>query len=692
MAAAVPPAIVPPGGAPPGVVVPQLPYAADPGSVTGWILDATATETSDSISKTLELGFSRLVDNIPDQGDPGHQEAMQDMVLEVINSDTLCTYLTATNFGSGTVRITVIHSTARYSAGFGGSNTLHGQTLGLLGEMRGDQLPMLVKFDPDLTENLTHALTMEEVTVPPDALVDSYFATPTATHLMPPVSMAQGGVKMNLSNFCPIPLAWAPYFLDSKKPVEALNMGRLLVASLTEVDHRARASPLLDWIRAACTRLGPNAVDRDRSVLNQGYEPTAPDARVIKWMKNKLAPYQQAGLVPPAPILQGGPVGGPVLPGGVAAAVSKEREYTALETSKIQAACSLTDAQWLTELPDVYPRMLEEGRTTARVKALLESTFQPDDLFSLSAVHLHVTADLAKDMRDLNFGFNNDLTYENCHRGISPFTMIGVSMATASKRRRHEDRFARTSNLTLAEVALAETTPDAIPSEYHGLINLLRRYVELLRLILGPRCGHYELVLRITAELNARQHIFEALTARQIASLLWQIFMDARRFLSTGLDIRGNLPQTLLRTTYNEVAAGIVQAHLNVPYAQLLGQDAGEPSEGNDAPQSTGTGPSRESRTFRHVPPAIKTILRGVKSKYPSVTIAEIMAAHEPPLTYAQVKMGPNGSCLDYLCFGSCKNPRCSYKHAPACAIQATRAETVAPKLGEAYTAYDAAQ
>jgi hypothetical protein len=140
-------------------------------------------------------------------------------------------------------------------------------------------------------------------------------------------------------------------------------------------------------------------------------------------------------------------------------------------------------------------------------------------------------------------------------------------MATGSKRRRHEDRFSRTSTLTLAEVAMAETTPDAIPSEYHGMINLLKRYVELLRLVVGPRCGHYELVLRITAEVNARQHIFEALTARQIASLLWQIFMDARRFFSTGIDIRGNLPQTLLRTAYNEVAAGIVPAHLNTPYA-----------------------------------------------------------------------------------------------------------------------------
>jgi hypothetical protein len=336
--------------------------------------------------------------------------------------------------------------------------------------------------------------------------------------------------------------------------------------------------------------------------------------------------------------------------------------------------------------------MLEEGRTTARVKALLEDTFRPEDRYSLSAVYLQATADMAKDLKELNFGYSNDLSYDTCHRGISPFAVIGVSMATASKRRRHADRFARTSNLTLAEVAQAETTPDALPQEYHGLVNLLRRYVEFLRHVVGERSGHYVEVLRIAAELNTHQHVFEYLGTKQITSLLWQIFMDARRFFSTGIDVRGNLPQSLLRTTYNEVAAGIIPAHLNVPYSHLMGQEASDDASPHTESTEAGTGQaSRESRTFRHVPSSIKTILRGARSKYPSLTIAELMAAHDPPLLYAQVKLGPSGSCLDFLCFGACKSPGCSYKHAATASIQAARAETVAPKLGAAYNAYDAA-
>ena len=72
MAGMVPPIIVPPGGVPALAVTPQLPFAADPGTITGWLLDTTSTETSDSISKGLERGFNRLVNNIPDPNAPGY--------------------------------------------------------------------------------------------------------------------------------------------------------------------------------------------------------------------------------------------------------------------------------------------------------------------------------------------------------------------------------------------------------------------------------------------------------------------------------------------------------------------------------------------------------------------------------------------------------------------------------------------
>jgi hypothetical protein len=132
---------------------------------------------------------------------------------------------------------------------------------------------------------------------------------------------------------------------------------------------------------------------------------------------------------------------------------------------KIQAACGLSNVQWDTNLSEVYTRMLEEGRTMAWVKVLLEDVFCPDDLFSLTNVHLGVTTDLAKDVKELNFGNSNDWSYDTCHRGLSPFAVIGVSMATASKHQSQADR-TQTNNLKLAEEAQSETTPDPLPTDY----------------------------------------------------------------------------------------------------------------------------------------------------------------------------------------------------------------------------------
>jgi hypothetical protein len=84
------------------------------------------------------------------------------------------------------------------------------------------------------------------------------------------------------------------------------------------------------------------------------------------------------------------------VPAGTIMTLLGESEITQLETMKTQAACGLNDAHWDTSLPKLYTWMLEEGRTTARVKALLEDVFQPDDMYSLTSVHLGVTTDMAK--------------------------------------------------------------------------------------------------------------------------------------------------------------------------------------------------------------------------------------------------------------------------------------------------------
>jgi hypothetical protein len=87
--------------------------------------------------------------------------------------------------------------------------------------------------------------------------------------------------------------------------------------------------------------------------------------------------------------------GATVFPGSTFTAPSGEKEYSQLETSQIQAACGrLTNAQWDTYLPEIFTRMLDKGQTMAWVRALLKDTFRPDNIFSLTSVHLGITESL----------------------------------------------------------------------------------------------------------------------------------------------------------------------------------------------------------------------------------------------------------------------------------------------------------
>jgi hypothetical protein len=146
-----------------------------------------------------------------------------------------------------------------------------------------------------------------------------------------------------------------------------------------------------------------------------------------------MPPYWKAAAANSMPPMTGAILGAPVLPGGTLTTSSGEKEYSQLKSSWHQAVCGLTDAQqWDTDLSELYVRMLEEGRTTAQVKALLEDNFWPDAAFSHMSVHLGIMEKMAKDIKEFNFGYNNDLF--SSHRGLSPSAVTVVSMTTSTSK------------------------------------------------------------------------------------------------------------------------------------------------------------------------------------------------------------------------------------------------------------------
>jgi hypothetical protein len=119
--------------------------------------------------------------------------------------------------------------------------------------------------------------------------------------------------------------------------------------------------------------------------------------------------------------------------------------------------------------------MLEEGRIEVRTQAMMRELLVPnkDDMFN--AIQVLVLEDMAKDFKNLNFGYNGDAGYSTCHHGMSPFMVILVLMAQASQRQRAAKRYARVgTNLILSDMTGSEMVPDATPRSYCKLMDVLK--------------------------------------------------------------------------------------------------------------------------------------------------------------------------------------------------------------------------
>jgi hypothetical protein len=73
-----------------------------------------------------------------------------------------------------------------------------------------------------------------------------------------------------------------------------------------------------------------------------------------------------------------------------------------MESDQLLACCGLNDDEWDSELPRLYTLMLEEGRSTNKVRAILQAQTRPTEV-SMDAVELQITDDMAKDVKNLHF-------------------------------------------------------------------------------------------------------------------------------------------------------------------------------------------------------------------------------------------------------------------------------------------------
>ena len=164
------------GGAPaPGELpVPlQLPYAADPGTLTGWLVTRNEGLDRDSILAVLasmNAKYTNVTD--PQLTQDNVTSLLKELAEDVVASEVLESFLTImTSTEAGKAMVTTVSRLSRFRSGIGQVSRFDGNVYGFFGEVEERQLPPLMKLPDNMS--LRQALAVRKCWAPSWAEFDA---------------------------------------------------------------------------------------------------------------------------------------------------------------------------------------------------------------------------------------------------------------------------------------------------------------------------------------------------------------------------------------------------------------------------------------------------------------------------------------------------------------------------------------
>ena len=258
---------------------------------------------------------------------------------------------------------------------------------------------------------------------------------------------------------------------------------------------------------------------------------------------------------------------------------------------------------------------------------------------------------------------------------------MAVTVEHQAKRRRIQERAERATFLSTSDVQTLEADPGQCPTSYHGMRELLRRYIKLLDVLFLPTCPHAIEVHALFQLLGQMVAVYESLAPAMVVELLWQVFIDARACFTHP----GPMPaRSELALARHWVKTCSPKMSVNYPVARLLGGGVASPSvvsnyqsmRGGSTAGSTistlsvsrastaATG-TRSASGQTHTNPApipeIIAIMGPYREQKPGIGMRELMRVEKQ--AFAQMVLGPRGTCMDFVYFGECANAACTYNH-----------------------------
>jgi hypothetical protein len=589
-------------------------------------------------------------------------------------------------------QVVPVHSIGKFSCGLGRQTLSHNRIFGLLGEKVGESLPPIAMVP---AAGLVPWFQMEERHQPTTADLAELKSSRDRTRLEPVVEgdadkdEDDDRPKVSVQKMVMIPKAWAPYFLEPQTPWEALQIFKTLLETVP-ANLRDSFDFIEAWLSVACL----HEVKKDESILKAKWQNPHADRRVLEWM------LRHTRFVNSMPLMSETSLGNTLDPQEcfnkaletVAALkpTAEAKKYSDSELRRLRAAFSLSEGEMLTNMPPFHQKLLAEGRTKRGAEAVLAQALRPDE-HSDDPGLIYVSPELVADVKDCKYGLGWDTSYKNCHRGLSPFAVPHMSILHQQERNAYQDRLGKASTTTVGDIEKGESSPNAIPQDYHGLLQVLSSYIKLLKTVVGSRSAHAREVVAIRKKLRTRMDLYVSIGPRNILYLLWAIFLDAREFFSQEVQPGEPLPESQLRYTTSFIGVGRIPTDImGVPVAQF-GIDRQQP---RGAPVSEGS--SRSSQELfkpadyvphrnAEVPDDISVLTDPLMVKFPKATAAALMS--HANLKYEDIRVGNNGACLNFNLLGICNDPNCSYRHTKAKPTD-ERIQLVRDKLEPAIQAY----
>jgi hypothetical protein len=145
-----------------------------------------------------------------------------------------------------------------------------------------------------------------------------------------------------------------------------------------------------------------------------------------------------------------------------------------------------------------------------------------------------------------------------------------MSLYHQQEQSAYQDQLGKASTTTIGDIEKGESTPNAIPGGYHGLLQVLSSYIKLLTTVVGSRSAHTREVVAIRKKLWTRMDLYVDIGPRKILYRLWAIFLDARNFFSMEVQTGEPLPESQLRYTTNFIGVGRIPTDImGVPVEQF---------------------------------------------------------------------------------------------------------------------------